>query len=570
MVARMTRRLGTCLLGLAVVACSPTSSAAPSAPGSTAAASGAPASGAGAACVPAPDVAARPSGPQPTWADRTWYEIFVRSFSDSDGDGIGDFTGLTAKLDYLQDLGIGGIWLMPVAEAASYHGYDVTDYTTVEPDYGDPAALKAFIAAAHQRDILVIVDFVINHTSSDHPWFQDALEGGPHRDWYVWSQTNPAWPPVAGPSPWHRTPAGDFYYGAFWDGMPDLNLRNPAVTAEIDRVAEVWLADYGVDGFRIDAAKHLIEADGAHQADTPETLAWLADFTSKVHADHPEALVLGEAWGTSRSAGAYVPNSLDSTFDFGLAAAMVSAVAGRRTAPITTALAETIKYWPVNREASFLTNHDQNRVMSQVFGDAAAARLAAFMLLAAPGMPFIYYGEEIGLQGRKPDERIRTPMPWTAEDPGAGFTTGTPWEPLADDWQTANVATQVGDPMSLLETYRAGIAFRKAHSALASGATMLVDGGGGPVIGWLRVDKGETMLVVVNVGATAVSEYALSLERGPLCGLSQVTYEGSVGDPSTPSFVGPEINASGGFDAYKPLGTLQPRSGYLISLSGAE
>jgi glycosidase len=567
MVARMTHRFGACLLTTVLVACNPAPSTAPSAPG---AATGAPASAvatSGAACVPAPGTAATPPGPQPAWADRTWYEVFVRSFSDSDGDGVGDLAGLTAKLDYLKDLGIGGVWLMPVAKAASYHGYDVTDYTTVEPDYGDEAALKAFIAAVHERDILVIADFVPNHTSIDHPWFQDALQGGPHRDWYIWSDTDPGWPAVAGPNPWHRTAAGDYYYGAFWEGMPDLNLRNPAVTAELGRIAEVWLADYGVDGFRIDAAKHLIEDDGAHQVDTPETLAWLADFTAKVHATHPDALLLGEAWGTSRSAGAYVPRSLDSTFDFGLAAAMVSAVAGRRTAPIKTALDETIKYWPANREASFLTNHDQPRVMSQVFGDVASARLAAFMLLTSPGVPFSYYGEEIGLQGRKPDEQIRTPMPWTADGPAAGFTTGTPWEPLAEDWPTANVATEAADPVSLLGTYKLAIKFRADHPALADGATLLVDGGGGPVIGWLRTTTQETLLVVMNLGATPVSEYALKLKDGPLCGTSAAAFAGAVGDPGTLTVAPPTINATGGFDAYQPLGTLQPRSGYVISLT---
>lgn len=564
MVARLTRGLGTFLLVAVLVACSPAPSTSP------AASAGAPASVAptSAACVPVSIPGADgPAADTPAWADRTWYEVFVRSFSDSDGDGIGDLAGLTAKLDYLRNLGIGGIWLMPIAEAASYHGYDVTDYTKVEPDYGDQAALQAFVAAAHERDILVIVDFVINHTSSEHPWFQDALDGGPHRDWYVWSETDPGWPPVAGPNPWHRTNAGDYYYGAFWEGMPDLNLRNPEVTAEIDRIAEVWLAEDGVDGFRIDAARHLIEDDGAHQSNTPGTYAWLADFTAKVHAAHPEALVLGEAWDTSKSAGAYVPKSLDSTFDFGLAAAMVSAVANRRSPPITTSLAETIKFWPANREASFLTNHDQNRVMSQVFGDVAAAKQAAFMLLTGPGIPFVYYGEEIGLQGRKPDEQIRTPMPWTADGPAAGFTTGTPWEPLAEDWPIANVATEAADPASLLNRYKELIAFRAAHPALEAGGTLLVDGGGGPVIGWLRVAAGETLLVVLNLGATPASDYALALDAGPLCGVTAASAVGGVGDAGTPAVAAPAINPTGGFDAYQPIGTLQPRSGYVISLS---
>lgn len=563
MVARMGRRLGACLLTALLVGCSPAPSGAPGA------SAGAPGSAlpTAVACVPvAVPGADAPAATQPAWAGRTWYELFVRSFSDSNGDGIGDLAGATSKLDHLKDLGIGGVWLMPIADAASYHGYDVTDYTKVEPDYGNEAALKAFVAAAHERGILVIVDFVINHTSIDHPWFQDALKGGPHRDWYVWSDTDPGWPAVAGPNPWHKTEAGDYYYGAFGEGMPDLNLRKPAVTAEIDRIAGVWLDDFGVDGFRIDAARHLIEDDGAHQVNTPETYAWLADFSSRVHAAHPDALLLGEAYDISKAAGAYVPKSLDLTFDFGMASAMVSAVSGRRTAPISTALAETVKYWPVNREASFLTNHDQNRVMSQVFGDAPSAHLAAFMLLTAPGIPFIYYGEEIGLQGRKPDEQIRTPMPWTADGPAAGFTTGEPWEPLAEDWPTVNVATETADPVSLLSTYRLSIAFRAAHPALSEGGTLLVDGDGRTVIGWLRATAGETLLVVVNVGAKAVTDYALSLKDGPLCGVTAATYLGAVGDPSTPAVTAPPINPTGGFDAYKPIGTLQPRSGYVISL----
>jgi alpha-amylase len=562
MVARIGRRLGASLLAAVLVGCGPAPSASPSA------SPGPPASAAptAVACVPvAVPGGSGPAETPPPWATRTWYEIFVRSFFDSDGDGIGDLAGATSKLEYLADLGIGGVWLMPVAESPSYHGYDVTDYTAVEPDYGDEGALKAFVAAAHERGILVIVDFVINHTSSDHPWFKDALEGGPHRDWYVWSETDLGWPAVAGPSPWHETDAGDYFYGAFSDRMPDLNLRNSDVTAEIDRIAGVWLDDFGVDGFRIDAARHLIEVDGAHQVNTPETLAWLADFSKTVHAGHPDALVLGEVWDVSKTAGGYVPDSADLTFDFGLASAMVSAIQGRRTPPITTALAETITSWPLNREASFLTNHDQNRVMSSLFGDVPAAHLAAFMLLTAPGVPFIYYGEEIGLQGRKPDEQIRTPMPWSGDGPAAGFSTGEPWEPLAEDWPTVNVAAAAADPASLLATYRRAIAFRMEHPALAEGGTLLV-AGEGSVIGWLRAAAGETLLVVVNLDARAVSDYALRLEGGPLCGVAAATYVDGVGD-ATPTVAAPGINATGGFDAYRPIGTLQPRSGYLIQFT---
>ena len=581
--ARFPRRLGAVLLAGLLVGCDATASTAPSSSSGAIASPGASASGltSPATCTPVGVPGGEGSGGEAKpWAGRTWYEVFVRSFADSDGDGVGDLAGLTSRLDYLNDgdpatttdLGVGGIWLMPVAEAISYHGYDVVDYTSVERDYGDAEALRALVEAAHDRGILVIVDFVINHTSRDHPWFVDALEGGPHRDWYVWSETDPGWPAVAGPNPWHRTAAGDFYYGAFWEGMPDLNLRNPEVTAEIGRIASVWLDDLGVDGFRMDAMKHLIENDADHQANTPETLAWLADFTAAIHADHPDALVLGEVYDVSRSAASYVPDGADLTFDFGLAAAILSALQQGRTPPIATAIDETLRFWPANREASFLTNHDQDRVMSKLNSDTAGARLAAFMLLTAPGSPFIYYGEAIGMRGRKPDERIRTPMQWSADEPAAGFSTAPAWQRLADDWRTVNVASQTADDSSLLSTYRDAIALRAAHPALADGGTLLVDGGAGPVIGWLRVEGDEMLLVVVNVGATAVTDYRLRLDGGPLCGVDEATLLASVGDAAVVAgqVAVPAIGAAGGFDDYVPLDALQPKTGYVIGFGGAE
>jgi glycosidase len=573
-VARTGRRFAAFALAAVLSGCSPAPSGSPvaSAPGASPVAAGSPA-----ACesVAVPG-GVEPGGTPPAWADRVFYEVFVRSFADSDGDGVGDLAGLTSKLDYLNDgdaattddLGLTGIWLMPVAESASYHGYDVTDYTAVERDYGDRAALREFVEAAHERGILVIVDFVINHTSSQHPWFEDALAGGPHRDWYIWSDTNPVWPAVAGGNPWHRTEAGDYYYGAFWEGMPDLDLRNPEVTAEIERVAGVWLDELGVDGFRIDAAKHLIEVDAQHQINTPETMSWLADFAATVHAEHPDALIVSEVWDIARISSGYVPDSSDLTFDFGMATATVSALQTGRTPPIETALRETMESWPVNRAAAFLTNHDQNRLMSQLNGDLPSARLAAFMLLTGPGVPFLYYGEELGMQGRKPDERIRTPMQWTADGPGGGFSGAVPWQPLADDWQTVNVASQAANPASLLATYRDSIALRQANRALLEGGTVLVDGGSDPVVGWLRVSEGESLLVVVNVGAEPVTDYALSLDEGPLCGVSTVALVSSIGDAGPPEITAPVITSTGGLNEYRPIATLAPRSGYVIRLGG--
>ena len=192
------------------------------------------------------------------WNDRVFYEVFIRSFQDSDGDGIGDIEGLIERLDYLNDgdpqtsddLGIGGIWLMPPAEAHSYHGYDVTDYYAVESDYGELADMRRLVAEAHKRGIAVIVDMVLNHSSSRHPWFLSSRLGEQaYADWYIWRDEDPGYRGPWGAPAWHR--AGDrYYYGVFWDGMPDLNYNNPAVTREIYDIATFWLDEVGVDGFR--------------------------------------------------------------------------------------------------------------------------------------------------------------------------------------------------------------------------------------------------------------------------------------------------------------------------------
>ena len=187
------------------------------------------------------------------------YEVFIRSFYDSNGDGIGDLRGLTRKLDYISGLGVDCVWLMPVAASPSYHGYDVTDYYKVEPDYGTNDDFQAFVGAAHRHKIRVLVDLVLNHSSSEHPWFQEALRdtAAPHRSWYRWAPTQNG----ACANNWHKSPIRDeCYFGLFWSGMPDLNYENPAVLDEMKRVARFWLDSMHVDGFRLDAVRHLVEA----------------------------------------------------------------------------------------------------------------------------------------------------------------------------------------------------------------------------------------------------------------------------------------------------------------------
>jgi glycosidase len=505
-----------------------------------------------------------------------FYEVFVRSFADSNGDGIGDLRGLTAHLDALNDgdpatttdLGIGGIWLMPIASSPSYHGYDVSDETAVEPDYGTLADLKALVAAAHERGIAVITDLVLNHTSDEHPWFVDSLARTGHKDWYIWSDTNPGYGGPDGQNVWH--PAGDrYFYGLFGSGLPDLNLRNPAVTAALEDVARFWLSEAGLDGFRLDAIKHLVE-DGRSQAHTPETHAWLDAFRTTIRQASPNALLLGEVYDVSVAVARYVPEDVDLAFDFERAQATIDSLRRGDGAALTSALTEDGRLFLPGETAGFLTNHDQERVASQLREDPAALRLAAGLLLTSSETPFVYYGEEIGLTGEKPDETIRTPLPWTAQGPGAGFTTGTPWEPFEAGWETRNVAAQSADPGSLLSTYRSLVRLRDAHPALESGLTVPLLAAESPVAGYLRVTPGEQLAVIANTSDRALAGASLATDRdnGPLCGGStaRVVYQSGTSDPRSIAVTAPAIGPGGGVAAWTPLAALPPRSLTIIEL----
>jgi glycosidase len=457
---------------------------------------------------------------------------------------------------------------MPVAEAASYHGYDVTDYTAIEPDYGTAEDFRFFVTAARERGISVIVDFVVNHTSRDHPWFQDAqTPGSAHDDWYVWSDVDPGWPGAAGPNPWHR-PGDRYYYGVFWEGMPDLNLRNPAVTAELERIASVWLHDFDVDGFRLDAAKHLIEDGPDAQVNTPETHAWLAGFREAAHAVRPDSLVLGEVWEPRGTTSGYVTDgSLDLVFDFGIGTTIASSVQLGDSNSLVVTEAEIADRYPLGSVATFLTNHDQPRIMTTLRGDVAAAKLAAGALLTGPGLPFVYYGEELGMIGTKPDEQIRTPLPWTAEAPGHGFTAGRPWEPFASGAETANVATESADPASLLSAYRALIRLRSAHPVLAGGALTRVTASAAGVSVVLRHDDSESLLVLHNLNREPARDVSLTLDVGPLCGSPSAALLYSSDDAAGTAPAASRITSAGGLASYVPLPELPAGSTVVIDLS---
>ncbi len=489
------------------------------------------------------------------WNDKVFYEVFVRSFQDSDGDGVGDINGLISRLDYLQSLGVTGLWLMPVAESPSYHGYDVVDYMRVDQEYGTNEDFLRLMDEAHARDMVVIVDHVINHTSREHPWFQAALDpAGEQRDWYVWEATAPK------PQGWHTTPGGA-YYGYFWEGMPDLNYRTPEVTEAIYDATRFWLEDMGVDGLRLDAIKYLIEGETLIE-NSPETHAWLRDFHTFYKGINPDAFTVGEIWSSSNLVATYVPDQMDVAFDFDLADAMVTSALTGKKVNVERAIANTITVFPVNQYATFLTNHDQERVRSVLFNDEQN-KTAAAMLLLHPGIPFLYYGEEIGMQGKKPDENIRRPMPWTGEATG-GFTTAPePWHPFFEAPADRNVADQEANPSSLLNHYRALIQLRNRHAALRTGtfAPLVTDNDG--VYAFLREDESETLLVVINLSNKPVTGYTIASGDHPLKPYSQASLIFGGGAVSG----GPTLTAEGGFSGYTPLPELPPTSSFVIQLT---
>jgi glycosidase len=422
------------------------------------------------------------------------YEVFVRSFYDSNGDGIGDLRGLTQKLDYISGLGADCVWLMPVAESPSYHGYDVTDYNKVEPDYGTNEDFKAFMAAAHEHHIRVLVDLVVNHTSSEHPWFQEALKdtASPHRNWYRWS-TTPA-------NNWHKSPIRDeYYFGLFWSGMPDLNYENPAVLEEMKHVARFWLDSMHVDGFRLDAVRHLVEV-GNEVSNTPPTHQVLRDFGKYVRTIAPQSYTIGEVWDNTDVILTYYPDQLDAYFAFPISEALMEAVRTGKAGGLIPTVSQFERAEPAWRWAPFQRNHDQTRTMTALGNDTAGARLAATILLTLPGVPFVYYGEEIGMMGDKPDERLRTPMQWNGSS--RGFTSGKPWEALQADSLTANVVVEDHAKGSLLELYRSLIRLRANDAALRDGQLEPVDTGNESLLAYLRTNGSRRVLVVVNLGKT--------------------------------------------------------------------
>lgn len=461
-----------------------------------------------------------PVGPDEWWNGAVFYEVYVRSFADSDGDGSGDLRGLTAHLDYLAELGVDALWLMPVFESPSAHGYDVIDYDHVNREYGTDAELSAFLEAAHRRGMKVVLDLPLNHTSERHPWFREAAASpdAPRRAWYQWSPRNPGWgqPWDLNTRAWHRY-GREYYYGLYGGALPDLNYRNPEVREEMKAVVRRWL-ERGVDGFRLDAVRHLVETGPMRgQVSTPETHAYLKELAAAARSVRPQALLVGEVWSISEDiADYYREGELQLAFDFPLAAAIVSAARNGRTEALAGVLADVRKYYPPGAvDAPFLTNHDQLRIATEVGGDPARLRLAAALLLTLPGSPFVYQGEELGQQNGpgRADEEKRTPMSWDCRAPGHGFSEIAPWHGFAPGAEQACVSAERADPGSLLAWYRTLIAARKASPALARGDLRIVPAPGAPrsSLAFLRRAGEEAVLVVHNAASEPADTGLLEL-----------------------------------------------------------
>lgn len=485
------------------------------------------------ACLPAWSMAKEVPAPGQQGSG-VWYEIFVRAWYDTNGDGVGDLNGVTAKLDYLQQLGISGIWLMPINPSPSYHGYDVTDYRNILPQYGSMADFERLVSEAHKRNIQVIIDLVINHTSDRHPWFRSALDPkSPYRHWYTWATptTDITAASAAADRAWHAQ-KGQYYLSGFTGAMPDLNYDEPAVRHEMVDVGQFWL-NKGVDGFRLDAARHIYD-DLATDTGKPETVrknvTWWSEFRAGMQRVRPDVYLVGEVMQPSVSDLAPYLKPLGSVFNFPVAAKLIEAAKAERVDGLDTLLDTTYRSYAESAgdafvDAPFLSNHDQDRVLSQLDGHLEHMRVAAAILMTLPGRPFVYYGEEIGMLGKKPDANIREPMRWQRDPKAAGQSR---WKTsTAGQDGSVSVEAESANEASLLQTYRQLIHWRVQEPLLRDGGIRVVPGSDARVLMFERFQDGRRVLVVHNLAGTSrsvrlpVEGYAtIALQNAPSANLA--------------------------------------------------
>lgn len=495
----------------------------------------------------------------PLWyKNAIFYELHIRAFADSNGDGKGDLLGIIPKLDYLKELGVDCIWLLPMFPSPlKDDGYDIADYFNIHPDYGTVEDFKKLVQEAHARGLRVITDLVLNHTSDQHDWFIESRKAkdNPYRDYYVWSDTDQKYKGTriifldTEPSNWtYDETTGQYYWHRFYASQPDLNYDNPVVADLMIDVLKYWM-DMGIDGFRADAVPYLFEREGTNCENLPETHAYLKRVRALLDTHYPGAILLGEAnqwpwdlrpyFGGDPDNPAVPGDEFHMAFHFPVMPRIYKALKLGDASDIIQIMADTPAIPSNSQWCVFLRNHDEltlemvteedRQLMWQLYApdprmrlnqgirrrlaplldnNRAKIELANSILFALPGAPIIYYGDEIGMGDNIwlfDRNGVRTPMQWTGE-PGAGFSAAAPetfYEPLIDDetygYQKINVAAQMADPASLFHTIKHMVAVRKANPVLAEGSYQFLRTGNKAVLANLRQSDHAAILAIHNL-----------------------------------------------------------------------
>ncbi|MCC8167788.1 MAG: alpha amylase [Clostridiales bacterium] len=447
---------------------------------------------------------------------RNYYEIFVYSFYDSDGDGIGDLNGVTEKLDYIEEMGFNGIWLMPIMPSSSYHKYDVDDYYAIDEAYGTMEDFENLVEECHERGIRIIIDFVINHTSSSHEWFVTAceylatleegeepdLEECPYVDYYHFSQTQESstYYLVDDTTSW-------YYEGAFWSEMPDLNVSNEALMQELKDISAFWI-EKGVDGFRMDAALHFDETDYTVNTST------LNEIYTYCLSLNPDFYMVSEVWDSEATIAKYYESETPSMFNFTASSAegiLVKAASGTSSAALLVDkmldFQETFSaVYADYIDAPFLTNHDQSRVANNLQSNEDNIKMAAGLLMMMSGSPCVYYGEEIVMKSTgTSDENKRVAMQWSSDEDAEGMTDG-PADADDFDQTFASVEEQLTDENSIINYYKRALRLRNENPEIARGTIAIVESlTEGTTAAITKTYEDSTIAIVYNTSEEAAT-----------------------------------------------------------------
>lgn len=456
---------------------------------------------------------------------RTYYEVFVYSFYDSDGDGIGDIKGLTSKLNYIEEMGFNGIWLMPIMSSTTYHKYDVIDYYEIDPEYGTMDDFKEFMAECEVRGIKVIIDLVLNHTSTKHKWFLEASnyikslstgEEASVKDCEYFGYYN-FQKDKSNSGTFHRIGNSDYYYeGMFWDQMPDLNLENESLRSEIEDIIDFWL-DLGVGGFRLDAVKEFYTGQPEKNI---EVLTWFVDY---VKGKDRENYMVAEVWDSFQVFPQYYASGIDSVFNFAFADAdgkivktlnyTGSANSANSYAKALVTLQDRIKGYNADAiDAPFLTNHDLARAAGLLNYNSNKLKIASALNLLMSGNAFVYYGEEIGMSGSGKDENKRAPMYWS--DTNMNGMTDGPKDMEARENRFASLEEQLADPLSIVNYYKHVIRLRNENPEIARGTVAvmeeIIDE---DIAAYTKTYNGSTLLILMNLSDIETKSVLLDSEK---------------------------------------------------------